>query len=134
MTVLRADLVPGVAAADLSSYQYHFVYASAVGDSALDAPKVSLATDTQNTGGVTLYILYNAPTAGQAAALLPLGGNAKLKVGGTLAFGAEVMTGATGKGVALAGSTKYALARLLEAGVDGDIVEVETIKPSPMGS
>lgn len=134
-TVNRGNLETFVAGADLSSSQYTFVYVSAAG-SGQEAPTVTQAADAQNTGGSSVYILYNAPASGGEALCMPLGYNAKLKVGAALALGAEIMIGTSGgKGIALSGATKYGIARALEASAaDGDIIEVETMKPSPLGS
>jgi len=78
------------AAADLSALQYTFVKL----DSAGKAAAVTGTTD------VAIDILQNAPTSGQEAEVLIVGGS-KLVAGGAITEGAAVGTSAAGKGSAL---------------------------------
>ena len=79
-----------VAAADLSSNQYNFVKL----DSAGKAAAVTATTDRP------IGILQNAPTLGQEAEVLVVGGS-KLVAGGAIGEGAVIGTSAAGKGSAL---------------------------------
>lgn len=79
-----------VAAADLSSNQYNFVKL----DSSGKAAAVTATTDRP------IGILQNAPTSGQEAEVLVVGGS-KLVAGGAITEGAVVGTSAAGKGSAL---------------------------------
>jgi hypothetical protein len=104
-----------VAAADLSSKQYTFVKLNSSGEAAAAAA----ATD------IPIGVLQNAPTAGQEAEVLVVGGT-KIVAGAAIGEGALVGTGSTGKAVALVAgtdTTKYVVGTLLtESGADGDIV------------
>lgn len=79
-----------VAAADLSSNQYNFVKL----DSSGNAAAVTATTDRP------IGILQNAPTAGQEAEVLVVGGS-KLVAGGAISEGSVIGTSAAGKGSAL---------------------------------
>ena len=79
-----------VAAADLSSNQYNFVKL----DSSGKAAAVTATTDRP------IGILQNAPTSGQEAEVLVVGGS-KLVAGGAISEGAVIGTSAAGKGSAL---------------------------------
>lgn len=104
-----------VAAADLSAKQYTFVKLNASGQVAAAAA----ATD------IPIGVLQNAPTSGQEAEVLVVGGT-KLVAGAAIGEGALVGTSATGKAAALVAgtdTTKYVVGTLLtEAGADGDVV------------
>lgn len=104
-----------VAAADLSSKQYTFVKL----DSSGLVAAASGATD------IPIGVLQNAPTAGQEAEVLVVGGT-KIVAGAAIGEGALVGTGATGKAVALVAgtdTTKYVAGTLLtESAADGNIV------------
>jgi hypothetical protein len=104
-----------VAAADLSSKQYTFVKL----DSSGLAAAASGATD------IPIGVLQNAPTAGQEAEVLVVGGT-KIVAGAALGEGALIGTGATGKAVALVAgtdTTKYVVGTILtESAADGNIV------------
>ncbi len=104
-----------VAAADLSAKQYTFVKLNSSGQVAAAAA----ATD------IPIGVLQNAPTSGQEAEVLVVGGT-KLVAGAAIGEGALVGTSATGKAAALVAgtdTTKYVVGTLLtEAGADGDVV------------
>ena len=104
-----------VARADLSSKQYTFVKL----DSSGQAVAASGATD------IPIGVLQNAPTSGQEAEVLVVGGT-KIVAGAAIGEGALVGTGATGKAVALVAgtdTTKYVVGTLLtESAADGNIV------------
>jgi hypothetical protein len=102
-----------VAAADLSSKQYTFVTIDSDGKAAA----ASGATDSP------IGVLQNAPTAGQEAEVLIVGGT-KIVTGAGLDEGAKIGTGATGKAVVLAvtDTTKYVVGTMLTAtAADGNI-------------
>jgi len=104
-----------VAAADLSSKQYTFVKLDASGQAAAAAA----ATD------IPIGVLQNAPTAGQEAEVLVVGGT-KIVAGAAIGEGALVGTSSAGKAVALVAgtdTTKYVVGTLLtESAADGNIV------------
>ncbi len=104
-----------VAAADLSALQYTFVKLNSSGQVAAAAA----ATD------IPIGVLQNAPTSGQEAEVLVVGGT-KIVAGAAIGEGALVGTGATGKAVALVAgtdTTKYVVGTLLtESAADGNIV------------
>jgi len=104
-----------VAAADLSSLQYTFVKLNASGQAAAAAA----ATD------IPIGVLQNAPTSGQEAEVLVVGGT-KIVAGAAIGEGALIGTSAAGKAVALVAgtdTTKYVVGTLLtESGASGDIV------------
>jgi len=104
-----------VAAADLSSLQYTFVKLNASGQAAA----ASAATD------IPIGVLQNAPTAGQEAEVLVVGGT-KIVAGAAIGEGALVGTSSTGKAVALVAgtdTTKFVVGTLLtESAADGNIV------------
>lgn len=104
-----------VAAADLSTKQYTFVKLNSDGNVAA----ASGATD------IPIGVLQNAPTAGQEAEVLVVGGT-KVVAGAAIGEGALVGTSAAGKAVALVAgtdTTKYVVGTLLtESAADGNIV------------
>jgi len=104
-----------VAGADLSSKQYTFVKL----DSSGQAVAASGATD------IPIGVLQNAPTSGQEAEVLIVGGT-KIVAGAAIGEGALVGTSAAGKAVALVAgtdTTKYVVGTLLtESAADGNIV------------
>ena len=104
-----------VAAADLSSKQYTFVKL----DSSGQAAAAAAATD------IPIGVLQNAPTAGQEAEVLVVGGT-KIVAGAAIGEGALVGTSSAGKAVALVAgtdTTKYVVGTLLtESAADGNIV------------
>lgn len=104
-----------VAAADLSALQYTFVKL----DSAGKAAAASAATD------IPCGVLQNAPTAGQEAEVLIVGGT-KITAGAAIAEGAQIGTSSTGKAVALVAgtdTTKFVVGTLItESGASGDVV------------
>lgn len=104
-----------VAAADLSALQYTFVKLNSSGQVAA----VSGATD------IPIGVLQNAPTAGQEAEVLVVGGT-KIKAGAAIGEGVQVGTSSAGKAVALTvgtDTTKYIAGTLItESAADGNIV------------
>jgi hypothetical protein len=104
-----------VAGADLSTKQYTFVKL----DSSGQAVAASGATD------IPIGVLQNAPTSGQEAEVLIVGGT-KIVAGAAIGEGALVGTSAAGKAVALVAgtdATKYVVGTLLtESAADGNIV------------
>ena len=104
-----------VAGADLSALQYTFVKL----DSSGNVAAASGATD------IPIGVLQNAPTAGQEAEVLVVGGT-KVVAGAAIGEGALVGTSAAGKAVALVAgtdTTKYVVGTLLtESAADGNIV------------
>ena len=104
-----------VAGADLSALQYTFVKLNSSGE----AIAAAAATD------IPIGVLQNAPTSGQEAEVLIVGGT-KIVAGAAIGEGALVGTGATGKAVALVAgtdTTKYVVGTLLtESAADGNIV------------
>lgn len=69
-------------------------------------------------------IRENAGGSGASATYQFLG-TAKVKLGGTVAIGDWVTTDSAGKGVATTTDGNITIGRALEAGVDGDIIEVQ---------
>jgi hypothetical protein len=104
-----------VAGADLSAKQYTFVKVNSSGE----AIAAAAATD------IPVGVLQNAPTAGQEAEVLIVGGT-KVVAGAAIGDGAQIGTGSTGKAVALVAgtdTTKYVVGTLLtESAADGNIV------------
>lgn len=104
-----------VAAADLSALQYTFVKLNTSGQAAA----CSGATD------IPIGVLQNAPTAGQEAEVLVVGGT-KIVAGAALNEGQQIGTSSAGKAVALVAgtdTTKYVVGTLLtESAADGNIV------------
>ena len=103
------------AGADLSALQYTFVKLNSSGK----AVAVAAATD------VPIGVLQNAPTSGQEAEVLIVGGTKLVASASASLPSLMVGTTAAGKGVVLAvtDTTKYALGTYLSApGADGDIV------------
>jgi len=104
-----------VAGADLSALQYTFVKLNSSGE----AVAAAAATD------IPIGVLQNAPTSGQEAEVLIVGGT-KIVAGAAISEGALVGTSSTGKAVALVAgtdTTKYVVGTLLtESGASGDIV------------
>lgn len=103
-----------VAGADLSALQYYFVKLNSSGQ----AVACAAATD------VPVGVLQNAPTSGQEAEVLVVGGT-KIVAGAAITLPSAIGTGATGKAVALAttDTTKYVVGSLITASAaDGNIV------------
>jgi hypothetical protein len=104
-----------VAGADLSALQYTFVKLDSNGA----AVAAAAATD------IPIGVLQNAPTSGQEAEVLIVGGT-KIVAGAALSDGALIGTSSTGKAVALVAgtdTTKYVVGTILtESAADGNIV------------
>lgn len=79
-----------------------------------------------NTAGEPAYGILNFGKSNNTASVWPLsrGGTAKIKLGATLAAGAEVCAGADGRAVATSAGYRVA-GRLLAGGVANDIVEID---------
>ena len=104
-----------VAGADLSAKQYYFVKLNSSGQAILCAA----ATD------VPIGVLQNAPTSGQEAEVLIVGGT-KLVASAAISLPAQIGTASTGKAAALVAgtdTTKYVAGSLISAaGADADVV------------
>ena len=104
-----------VAGADLSAKQYTFVKLNSSGE----AIAAAAATD------IPIGVLQNAPTSGQEAEVLVVGGT-KVVAGAAISEGAQIGTSSAGKAVALVAgtdTTKYVAGTLLtESAADGNIV------------
>ena len=104
-----------VAGADLSSNQYTFVKLDSSGQ----------AVDSSGATDIPIGVLQNAPTSGQEAEVLIVGGT-KIVAGAAIGEGALVGTSSAGKAVALVAgtdTTKYVVGTLLtESAADGNIV------------
>lgn len=70
-------------------------------------------------------VIVNNDGGSGAAAAYTFSGTAKVKLGGTVAIGDWVTTDSAGKGVATTTDGNITIGRALEAGVDGDIIEVQ---------
>lgn len=104
------------AAADLSAYQYHFVYLS--------------ADNTVNLAGAnakTVGILQNKPSAAGAAAVVAMpGGTSKMVAGELIAVGKLITSKSDGHGEVVDAAGEFCGAFALEASTaDGTIIEVE---------
>lgn len=104
------------AAADLSAKQYFIVKLDSNGKVALAAA----ATDA------FIGVLQNKPKSGENAEvrLINAEGTLKVKLGGTVSKDGLVTANSSGKGVATTTVGDFLLGRAMEAGVDGDIIEV----------
>lgn len=104
-----------VAGADLSAKQYYFVKLNSSGQAILCAA----ATD------VPIGVLQNAPTSGQEAEVLIVGGT-KLVASAAISLPAQIGTASTGKAAALVAgtdTTKYVAGALISAAAaDADVV------------
>lgn len=103
-----------VAGEDLTAAQFSIVQLSATGE--IEAGEG--ATD------LLVGVLQNTPGAGEMATYRFIG-TAKVKLGGTVGIGAWVTSDASGHGVATTTANDAVIGRALEAGVDGDIIEVQ---------
>ena len=103
-----------VAAADLSTKQYHFVKLDNTGKAAA----IAAITD------VPIGVLQNAPTSGQEAEVLVSGGT-KLVAGELLTLPAFLSVTSAGRAdkVAVTDTTQYVVAQALTAsGADGEVI------------
>lgn len=102
-----------VAGADLSAKQYYFVKLDSSGNAILAAA----ATDRP------IGVLQNAPTAGQEAEVLIVGGT-KLVSSGVISEGAAIGTASTGKAVSLTvgtDTTAYILGSAITEAAASDV-------------
>lgn len=104
-----------LAGADLSAYQYRFVYLSA-------AKTVSLLA---TTGGEAFGVLYNEPAASGRSAEVVRYGRCKVEAGAAVAAGADVSSDTAGR--AITALSNYAIngKAITAASSAGDIIEVE---------
>lgn len=109
-----------VAGADLSgsdtgseSYQFRFVELGTSG-------KVTVCN---NAGDRPIGVLGNRPKADDAA-LVHCGGFVKVRAGGTIALGGNISTDANGDAVTSTTSNHYIVGRAMEAGTDGQIIQI----------
>ncbi len=104
-----------VAGADLSALQYTFVKQNSSNQ------VVAVAADTD----IPIGVLQNAPTSGQEAEILVVGGT-KLKAGATVTQGTHFALGTTAAGAAtpraVTDTTKYVLGVPLSSAASGDIM------------
>lgn len=111
-----------VAGADLSAEQYKFVKLNSSGQA------VVCAAITDRPIG----ILQNAPTSGQEAEVLVVGGS-KLKAGGSITEGAMLGITSAGLGKAIVAgtdTTQYTLGTALTEGASGEIITVVIATPT----
>jgi len=105
------------AGADLSSYQYHFVYLSA-------ANTVTFAAEN----GRAIGIIQNKPDAAGESALVRIAGQSKLACYGTITQGlmltSSAQSGYVAHGEAVDGASEWVCAIADEAGTTGDILTV----------
>lgn len=106
------------AAGDLSSSQYRVIDVNASGLAAVVA-----AAGAKNVG-----ILQNKPNAAGRAAAVAVNGVSKIVFGGTVAAGAEVVSDATGAGIAQSAAAQFVIGTAVRGGSAGQIGEV-LIKP-----
>jgi hypothetical protein len=112
----KLETVTMIAGADLSSSQYLFVKTNTT------AKTVVLCGDGEDAFGV----LQDTPTSGQACCIA-IGGVSKVKLGGTVAAGAVVSSGASGVGNVSANGD-YMLGIALAGGASGEIIPVKLDK------
>lgn len=111
------------AAADLSAKQYFIVRQTTE-----TAGNITTAA-TQ----VALGVLQNKPTSGQVMEVA-VGGNCKVKLGGTVAINDPLVSDGNGKAIAatraIAGAQPLSnvIGYARRAGVDGDVIEMEVAK------
>lgn len=105
----------GIAAADLSAKQFYFVR--------LDSVEGQIELPTAATDAI-VGILQTQPESGQAGTYR-FGGTSKLKLGvGGATIGAWITSDASGTGIVTTTDGNMAV-RALEAGAEGDIIEVQ---------
>lgn len=105
-----------VAGADLSAAQYKFVEQDASGN----------VTVCNNAGDLPIGVLQNAPTSGQEAEILVVGGT-KVVAGGAVTNASIIGTDANGKAVAKDTSTDFRVGRIIDATGAADGVTVTAI-------
>lgn len=81
---------------------------------------VSAAGATDKSVGIAMSA---ATVADQFTEVAVMGGGAKLKLAGTVAFGDKVTSNASGLGV-VAASNDHVVGVAMEAGVSGDIIQI----------
>lgn len=105
-----------IAGADLSSAQFKFVTLEAGG-----------AVIVANSAGENALGVCLVGGASGNAVTVCVGGSVMITAGGTIAAGDKVATTAAGK-AATAATGNYVLGYAREAGVDGQIIEIELIQ------
>jgi len=110
-----------LATASLATKQYHFVYQNAVNE-------VTVAAKAQNVKGYNVFILQNAPAAGEEAECAVLGtGDSYLVVAtGAVAIGKTLSCSTAGRALLSTGILYYAKAKDV-ATTAGDIIVVQTV-------
>lgn len=116
MTVMQSrDTRTEIAGADLSAAQFKFVTLESTG-------KVILA----NAAGEQAYGVVIVGAASDRAVTVVRTGSVMVEAGGTIAAGAAVATNAAGE-AQTAASTNIVMGYAKEAGVDGQLIEIELI-------
>ena len=116
MTVMVSrDTRSEIAGVDLSSAQFKFVTLESDG-----------FVDLANGAGEQCYGVCVAGAAAGASVTIVRTGSVMVEAGGTIAAGAAVATNAAGEAVTAA-STNIIMGYAKEAGVDGQIIEIELI-------
>lgn len=117
------ETVTFITTGDLSAKQYHFVYQTA-------DDKIVAAADAQNGATGNVFILQNAPIAGDVAECAIPGGQSLLKVDDAYAVGTGLMISSTNTGVLRAGANKYVRALVDEASTTANqLVVVNFVDP-----
>lgn len=104
----------GVAGEAMTDKQYYIVQLSAAG----------LIEVGEGATDLLVGVLQNKPAADKAA-LYRFLGTSKVKIGGNVAIGDWITTDSAGKGIATTTDGNIVIGRALEAGSDGDIIEVQ---------
>lgn len=105
-----------VAGADLSADQYKFVEQDSSGN----------VTVCNNAGDLPIGVLQNAPTSGQEAEVLVVGGT-KVVAGAAVTNASIIGTDADGKAVAKDTSTDFRVGRIIDSTGAADGVTVTAI-------
>ena len=105
------------AGGDLSAGQFKFV--TLASDGQVDI--------TASAGGNAIGVLLNNPSAAGYAATVCVSGSVMITCGGTVAAGASLQSDASGDAITAA-SGDIVLGYAREAGVDGQIIEMEFIQ------
>ncbi len=128
--------IPGVEAAeDLSAHQYHVVTFNGT------ERQVAIVTNANDTTEHPAGILQDDPDAALEPADVAYFGVCKAELGGTVTVGnwlsynndGELIADAANPAVQTNASDLYHIARALEDGVDGDIIDVLVFSPVLQG-
>lgn len=109
---------------NLSTKQYFCVNVNTDGEAVL-----SSATTDEPIG-----VLENMPSAAGMAAEIKHSGLGKIKIGGTVAVGDKLGPDTDGMAIAVTANNKTYIAKALQAGVDGDIIEALIVPVSFVGA